>query len=71
MSLWLKLSPDLNPLLRCKTVHCSSFLSCMNEYLAIDSVIFMYEYLCALIVTWLDASQRSRDGVRLNRSVRE
>ena len=43
----------------------------MNEYLTIDS----NEYLCTSslreIAAWLDASQRSRDGLRLNRAARE
>ena len=44
----------------------------LNEYL----VIYIRGYLCTnslrtLIATWLDASQRSRGGVRLNRSARE
>ena len=41
----------------------------LYEYLAIDSG----GYLClhALSPAWLNASQRSQDGVRLNRSARE
>ena len=43
----------------------------MNEYLAIDSD----EYLCTSslreIAAWLNASQISRDSLRLNRSARE
>ena len=59
----------VKPLLRCT---CSSSLNCMNEYLAIDSG----DYLCTssfreLIAAWLNVSQRSRDGVRLNRFAME
>ena len=48
------------------TPQCSSSISCMNEYLAIDSG----RYLCmnslrALFATRLDVFQRSRDSVRL------
>ena len=54
------------------TLHCSSSLRCMNEYLAIDSG----GYLCtntlqALVAPWLDASLRSRDGDRLHRHARK
>ncbi len=54
------------------TLHCSSLLICVNEYLAIGSG----EYLCTsglreLIAAWLNASQRSRDGIQSNRSARE
>ena len=43
------------------TSHCSSSLSCMNEYLAIDSG----GYLCmnnlrALIAAWLDSSRQAK-----------
>ena len=53
-------------------LHCSSSLSCLNEYLAVDNG----GYLCmvtfhALIAAMLDASQRSQDRVQLNRSIRE
>ena len=53
------------------TRFCSSSLSSMHEYMAIDSV----GYLCTnihrvLIAAWLDVYQRSRDGVRLNMSAR-
>ena len=48
-----------------------SSLSCINECLTIDTG----GYLCMnnlrpLIAAWLGASQRSRDGIRLNRFVR-
>ena len=45
-------------------LHCSSSLSCINEYLAIDSGGYGSRINCSI---WLDASQRSWDGV----SVRE
>ena len=46
------------------TLHCSSLLSCINEYLAIDSGGYVYEQPSRINCTiWLDASQRSRDGV--------
>ena len=51
------------------TLHCSSSLSCIHEYLAIDSGGYVYEQPLRINYSlWLDASQRSRDGVRLNRS---
>ena len=44
--------------------------SCITEYLAIDSGGYVYKQHinCS---TWLDASQRSRDGIWENRSIRE
>ena len=46
------------------TLHCSSSLSCINEYLAIDSDGYVYEQPLRINCSiWLDASQRSRDGV--------
>ena len=46
------------------TLHCSSSLSCINEYLAIDSGGYVYEQPSRINCSiWLDASQRSRDGV--------
>ena len=46
------------------TLHCSSSLSCINEYVTIDSGGYVYEQLsrfnCSI---WLDSSQRSRDGI--------
>ena len=43
-----------------------------NEYLAIDSGGYVYEQpSCIKFSIWLDASQRSRVGVWVNRSVRE
>ena len=41
------------------TLRCSSSLSCINEYMTIDSGGYVYEQPSQ----WLDASQRSRDGV--------
>ena len=41
----------------------------MNEYMAIDSGgYFLTNSICIFITAWPDASQRSRDGVWLNRS---
>ena len=41
-----------------------SSLSCTNEYLAIDSGGYVYEQPSRINCSvWLDASQRSRDGV--------
>ena len=46
------------------TIHCSSSLSCINQYLAIDSGGYVYKQpSCINCSIWLDASQRSRDGV--------
>ena len=56
------------------TLHCSNSLSYifMNVYLAIDSGGYLYaNNLCALIAALLGASQRSRNGVPLNRFARE
>ena len=52
---------------KCFTLHIPSSLSSVYEYLVIDSG----GYLCMnnlhiLIVVWLNASQRSPDGVQLN-----
>ena len=50
---------------------CHSSLSYINEYLAIDGVENVSEFVFAQQTTvWLNASQRSRVGVRMNRSVR-
>ena len=54
------------------TLHWSSSLSCINEYLAIDIGGYVYEQPSHIHCSiWLDASQGSRDGVWVNRSVRE
>ena len=46
------------------TLHYSNSLSCINENLAIDSGGYVYEQpSCINCSIWLDASQRSRDGV--------
>ena len=46
------------------TLHCSSSLSCVNEYLALDSGGYVYAQPSRINCSiWLDASQRSRDGV--------
>ena len=48
----------------CFTLHCFSSLSCTNEYLAIDSGGYVYEQPSRINCSiWLDASQRTRDGV--------
>ena len=44
----------------------------MHEYLTIDSGAYLRtSSLCILTAAWLNASQSSRDGVRLNKSTRE
>ena len=54
------------------TLHCSSSLSCINEYLAIHGGGDVYEQpSCINCSIRLDASQRRWDGVWVNRSVRE
>ena len=54
------------------TLHCSSSLSCINEYLAIDSGGYVYEQPLHINCSiWLALSQRSWDGVWLNKAVRE
>ena len=46
------------------TLHCSSSLSCVNEYLATDSNGHVYDQPSRINCSiWLDASQRSRHGV--------
>ena len=45
------------------TPHCSNSLSCINEYLTIDSGGYVYELSRINCSIRLDASQRSRDGV--------
>ena len=53
------------------TLHCPSSLSCINEYLIIYSGGYVYEQPSRINCSiWLDASQGSRDGVWVNRSVR-
>ena len=65
-------NPGWNPGCGVKTLHCSSSLSCLNEYLTIDSGGYVYEQPSRINCSiWLDASQRSRDGILVNRSVRE
>ena len=57
-------NPVLKPWASFFTLHCSTSRSCINEYLVIDSGGYVYEQPlrnnCSI---WLDASQRSRDGV--------
>ena len=50
----------LKPWARFFTLHCSSSLSCINEYLAVDSGGYVYEQPSRINCSiWLDASQRS------------
>ena len=46
------------------TLNCSTSLTCINEYLAIDSGGYVYEQpSCINCSIWLDASERCRNGV--------
>ena len=46
------------------TQYCSSSLSCINEFPAINSGGYVYEQPSRINCSmWLDPSQRSRDGV--------
>ena len=46
------------------SIHCSSSLSCIHEYLAIDSGRYVYKQPSRINCSiWLDASQRSQNGV--------
>ena len=52
-------APVLKPCASFFTLHCSSSLSCINEYLAIDSGGYVYEQPSRIYCSiWLDASQR-------------
>ena len=54
------------------TLHCSSSLSCINDYRTINSGGYVYERSSRINCSiWLDVSQRSQNGVWVNRSVRE
>ena len=54
----------LKPWARFFTLHCSSSLSCINEYLTIDSGGYVYRQPSRINCSiWLDASLRSRKGV--------
>ena len=54
----------LKPWARFFTLHCTSSLSCIHEYLAIDSGGYVYEQLSRIKCSIsLDASQRSRNGI--------
>ena len=45
------------------TLNCYSSLSCINEYVAIDSGGYVYEQPSRINCSiWLDSSQRSSDG---------
>ena len=64
--------PDSNPVLPCQTLgqyfHTTlfQFSQCMGKYLAVGNGGHLYtNSLRALITIWLNASQRSPDGVRL------
>ena len=58
------LAAALKPWASFFTLHCSSSLSCLNEYLTIDSGGYVYEQPSRINCSiWLDASQRSRDGI--------
>ena len=49
----------LKPRANLFTLHCSSSLSCINEYLAIGSGGYVYDQpSCINCSIWLDASQR-------------
>ena len=50
------------------TPHGHSSLSCINEYLAIQTVVAMWTNSLRAIAAWLNASQRSWDGLGMNRS---
>ena len=53
-------------------LHCISLLSCIQEYMDIESGGYVYDYpSCINCYMWLDASQRSRDGLSVNKYVRE
>ena len=61
----------LKPWASFSTLYCSGSLSCINEYLAIDSGGYVYKQPSHINCSiWLDASLRSWDGVWLN-TVRE
>ena len=50
----------LKPWANVFSLHCSSSLSCINEYLAIDSGGYVYAQPSRInCCIWLDASQRS------------
>ena len=49
---------------------CPSSLSCINEYLDIDSGGHVNESSSRIIAAWLNVSQRSRIGAGMNRSAR-
>ena len=61
----------LRPWARFFTLHCSSSLCCINEYLAIYSGGCTSSLSHINCTMWLDASQRSWDDIWLNRSAGE
>ena len=59
------------PLASLITPRCHNSLSCINEYLAIQTVVDMWtNSLRAAIAAWMNTSQRSWDGFGMNRSAR-
>ena len=59
------------PLASLITPRCHSSLSCINEYLAIQTVVDMWtNSLRAAIAAWLNTSERSWDGLGMNRYAR-
>ena len=51
--------------------HCSSSLSCMKDYMAVDSGGYVCtNSLPTLTAVWLDASQRRQSSFQLNVSAR-
>ena len=59
------------PLASLITPRCHSSLSCINEYLAIQTVVDIWtNSLRAAIAAWLNTSQRSWYGLGMNRSAR-
>ena len=62
----------LKPWASVSTLHCSSSIRCMNEYLVIDIGAYLFtNSLRALIAGWLSGSERRRDDVPLNMFVKE
>ena len=50
-------------------LHCCSSLSCMNEYLAVNSGGYVNtNNLCTCIAAWLSASQSGQTAVQLTKS---
>ena len=49
---------------------CHSLFSCINEYLAIQTMVEMWKNSLHAIAAWLNASQIRWDGIGMNRSAR-